>query len=197
MKGDLSQYRFRASDNFTGTLFQQGRAFSDQDGNSADAIGRHLRQLLGRDAIGPGVAAVPHEEAESLKILEAESDGTQVTVTLNPGRVWVDGLHLYVPGSAPLALDGGIFRPAGRQPGADGGRNRRRRARRRRARMFGRRRSAPISRRPACSSPHWADPTRPSGSWCLTRSACFASPPARTAATSGRGSTKISMPWAT
>ena len=111
MKGDLSQYRFRAWDNFTGTLFQQGRAFSDQDGNSADAIGRHLRQLLGRDAIGPGVAAVPHEEAESLKILEAESDGTQVTVTLNPGRVWVDGLHLYVPGSAPLTLEAEYFGP--------------------------------------------------------------------------------------
>ncbi|MGF1625580.1 MAG: DUF6519 domain-containing protein [Alphaproteobacteria bacterium] len=103
MKGDLSQYRFRAADNFTGTLFQQGRAFSDQDGNSADSIGRHLRQLLGRDTIGPGVAAVPQEDGDSLKVLEAESDGAQVTITLNAGRVWIDGLHVYVPGPGPLA----------------------------------------------------------------------------------------------
>ena len=73
MKGDLSRYSFRAEANFTGTLFQQGRAFSDQDGNAADAIGRHLRQVLGRDVIGPGVAAVPQEEGDSLKILEAAS----------------------------------------------------------------------------------------------------------------------------
>lgn len=111
MKGDLSQYSFRASANFTGTLFQQGRAFSDQDGNAADAIGRHLRQLLGRDTIGPGVAAVPQEEKESLKILQAASDGTQVTVQLNPGRLWIDGLHIYVTGPGPLDRIAEYFGP--------------------------------------------------------------------------------------
>jgi hypothetical protein len=111
MKGDLSQYRFRATANFTGTLFQQGRAFSDQDGNATDAIGRHLRTLLGRDTIGPGVAAVPREEKDSLKILQAASDGTQVTIQLNPGRLWIDGLHVYVPGPSPLDWIADYFGP--------------------------------------------------------------------------------------
>ena len=111
MKGDLSQYSFRAAANFTGTLFQQGRAFSDQDGNSADAIGRHLRQLLGRDTIGANVAAVPQEAKDSLEVLEAKSDGTQVEITLNPGRVWVDGLHLQVEGTAPLTRVADYFGP--------------------------------------------------------------------------------------
>lgn len=111
MKGDFSSFRFRAAANFTGTLFQQGRAFSDQDGNSADAIGRHLRQLLGRDTIGPNVAAVPKEEQDSLLIQEAQSDGNQVEITLNAGRVWVDGLHLYVPGPGPLTWQAEFFGP--------------------------------------------------------------------------------------
>ena len=111
MKGDLSQYSFRATANFTGALFQQGRAFSDQDGNAADAIGRHLRQLLGRDTIGPGVAAVPQEEADSLKILQAASDGAQVTVQLKPGRLWIDGLHIYVPEAGPFSWTADYFGP--------------------------------------------------------------------------------------
>jgi hypothetical protein len=102
MKGDFSRLQFRPTDNFTGTLFQQGRVFSDQDGNAADSIGRHLRQLVGRDSIGPDLAGIPADRPDALQVLSAATDGTQVTVTMNPGRVWVDGLHLYVPGSAPL-----------------------------------------------------------------------------------------------
>jgi hypothetical protein len=111
MKGDFSQYQFLPAANFTGTLYQQGRAFSDQDGNSADAIGRHLRTLLGRDTIGPHVVAVPAEHPDALELLEAHSDGNQVEVVINPGRAWVDGLHLYVPGDAPLTRVAGYFGP--------------------------------------------------------------------------------------
>ena len=115
MKGDFSNLQFRPTDNFTGALYQQGRAFSDQDGNASDAIGRHLRQLLGRDTIGPGVAAVPIDLPDSLKVLAAETDGVEVRVTVNPGRVWVDGLHLYVPGDngsdAPVVRTASYFGP--------------------------------------------------------------------------------------
>jgi len=112
MKGDFSQSRFRPTDNFTGTLYQQGRVFSDQDGNSADAIGRHLRQLLGRDTIGPGIVAVPKEAQDSLRIVGASSDGVEVTVDINPGRAWLDGLHLYVPGTAPQTRVATYFGPS-------------------------------------------------------------------------------------
>ena len=75
MKGDFSNLYFRPGDNYSGTLQQQGRVFSDQDANAADVIARHLRRLLGRDIIGPGVAGVPSDQTESVQVLTAESDG--------------------------------------------------------------------------------------------------------------------------
>jgi len=111
MKGDFSHYKFLPAANFTGTLYQQGRAFSDQDGNSADAIGRHLRTLLGRDTIGPHVVAVPAEHPAALELLEAHSDGNQVELVINPDRGWVDGLHLYLADDAPLTRTATYFGP--------------------------------------------------------------------------------------
>ncbi|MES9852190.1 MAG: DUF6519 domain-containing protein [Candidatus Thiodiazotropha sp. L084R] len=112
MKGDFSKLNFRPDDNYTGILQQQGRVFSDQDANAADTIGRHLRQLLGRDTIGPGVAAVPSDQPEALQVLTAESDGSNnVRLELNPGRVWVDGLHLYVSEEGPVSRTASYLGP--------------------------------------------------------------------------------------
>ncbi|MCB1852636.1 MAG: hypothetical protein KDI83_17965 [Gammaproteobacteria bacterium] len=112
MKGDFSNLYFRPGDNYSGTLQQQGRVFSDQDANAADVIARHLRQLLGRDIIGPGVAGVPSDQTESVQVLTAESDGSNdVRLTLSPGRVWVDGLHLYVADEGPISRTATYFGP--------------------------------------------------------------------------------------
>jgi hypothetical protein len=102
MKGDFSRLEYNASDNDTGVMHQQGRVLTDQDWNAADQINRHLRQQLGRDAIGAHVAAVPSEYRDSLKVTGASSDGSVVKVEVNPGQVWVDGLHLIVAPGAPV-----------------------------------------------------------------------------------------------
>jgi len=100
MKGDFSRLHYDARDNDTGVMHQQGRVLTDQDWNAGDQINRHLRQQLGRDAIGAHVAAVPSEHRDSLKVVGASSDGSAVTVEINPGQVWVDGLHLTLPPEA-------------------------------------------------------------------------------------------------
>lgn len=103
MKGDFSVYEYVPNPkkhprvNTTGTLYQQGRVFTDRDGNAADAIFRHQRALLGRDTIGHHVVGVPAEDRDALKVLQAQNDGTDVRVRFNPGRGWVDGLHLHIP----------------------------------------------------------------------------------------------------
>ena len=43
----------------------------DQDWNASTNISRFRRQLLGRDAIGPFVAAVPAEMRSSFKVTQA------------------------------------------------------------------------------------------------------------------------------
>lgn len=104
MKGDFSQQRFDPTADYTGVLYQQGRVFLDQDGNAADAIGRHLRALLASDTIGPGVVAVPAEHPDALQVLQATSDGNEVQIGLLPGRAWVDGLHLHLAPDAAAAV---------------------------------------------------------------------------------------------
>ncbi|WP_424929841.1 DUF6519 domain-containing protein [Amaricoccus tamworthensis] len=94
MKGDFSWFDYRPSDNFTGVLEQQGRVRIDRDGLAAEEIGRNLRNLMGRDAFGPGRVAVPAEASGSFRIAGASTDGTDVEVTYAPGRAWIEGIPL-------------------------------------------------------------------------------------------------------
>ena len=87
MKGDFSILDYESEANFTGVLHQQGRVLLDRDWNESDRITRHLRRLLGRDTIGANVAAVPASEVDSLKVIQAVSDGSAVDVTLESLRV--------------------------------------------------------------------------------------------------------------
>lgn len=119
MKGDFSKLQFDPSDNFTGVLHQQGRVLLDQDWNAANAIASHLRQMQGRDAIGANVAAVPGEASGSFQVVQASTDGTVVHVTLNPGRVWVDGWLLQLAGTAPYARPVEYFGPPIQTPPVD------------------------------------------------------------------------------
>ncbi|MBB3191863.1 DUF6519 domain-containing protein [Halomonas cerina] len=121
MKGDLSRFEFRPEDNFTGTVHQQGRGLLDQDGNAATSIQRHLRELLGQDTIGPDVVAVPVQEGESFKVARAVADGSEVKVTLQPGRGWVDGLHLHLPAPDAFELTAAYLGPPIQSPAADPG----------------------------------------------------------------------------
>ena len=121
MKGDFSILDYEPEANFTGVLHQQGRVLLDRDWNESDRITRHLRGLLGRDTIGANVAAVPASEVDSLKVTQAVSDGSAVDVTLLPGRLWVDGLPLHVPGTDPVTLPAEYYGPPVSDPEPDAG----------------------------------------------------------------------------
>src|SRR4029434_4884500 len=104
MHGDFSQLNGYGSENFTGVLHQQCRVLMDRDWNDNFQIIRHLRELLGRDTIGPDLVGVPAAQPASLQVLEADSDGTRVEIVLHPGRGWIDGLPFCLTGTAPLTL---------------------------------------------------------------------------------------------
>ncbi len=92
MKGDFSTWRDERRQNFNGVLHQQGRVLLDSDWNAQTAITNDWQDTAAFDIIGAGVAAVPADESESLRVKAAEVTGGQVKLTVAPGRVWADGL---------------------------------------------------------------------------------------------------------
>ncbi|MFQ5793427.1 MAG: DUF6519 domain-containing protein [Candidatus Bipolaricaulia bacterium] len=102
MKGDFSKWSFDPKKNFNGVLHQQGRVLLDSDWNARTRITNDWQDQAGRDAIGPGVAAVPASEPDSFKVQRALLDASnEVELTITPGRLWADGLLLCLPGEAP------------------------------------------------------------------------------------------------
>lgn len=104
MKGDFSKLTFNPADNFSGVLHQQGRVLLDVDWNASTQIENYWQMTMGQDAIGPNVAGVPAAFPNSFKVTQAASDGTNVTITLKPGRVWADGIPVYIPGTTDINL---------------------------------------------------------------------------------------------
>ncbi len=95
MRGDFSAWNKDRSQNFRGTLHQQGRVLLDRDWNAQTEIVGEWQEMAGRDAFGAGVAAVPAEVPASFKVTKAENITTapeHVEISVNKGRVWADGL---------------------------------------------------------------------------------------------------------
>jgi hypothetical protein len=95
MRGDFSAWNKDRSQNFRGTLHQQGRVLLDRDWNAQTEVIGEWQETAGRDAFGPGVAAVPDEVPASFKVTRAEKFTTpsvHIDVSVNKGRVWADGL---------------------------------------------------------------------------------------------------------
>jgi hypothetical protein len=149
MKGDFSRWAFDAGDNLTGVLSQQGRVFTDPDITAITQIASHWRQTLGRDAIGGAVAAVPAATPAGWQVTAAQSDGVTVQVTLEPGRAWVDGAHIELPGTGPVTLNVSYLAPPIQSPPAS---------------------AATIG----CWNRPWADPTPPRGAASSSPCACCA-----------------------
>ncbi|MGB7202811.1 MAG: DUF6519 domain-containing protein [Pyrinomonadaceae bacterium] len=119
MRGDFSAWNKDRSQNFRGTLHQQGRVLLDRDWNAQTEVIGEWQETAGRDAFGAGVAAIPAEVPNSFKVTQAAKVGSEVkvylksgaTTTEKKGRVWADGLL------AELAADISIpFPPAGLPP---------------------------------------------------------------------------------
>ena len=111
MRGDFSAWSKDRSQNFRGTLHQQGRVLTDRDWNAQTEIFGEWQETSARDAFGAGVAAVPAEVPNSFKVVAAERlSATEVELSLNMGRVWADGLlaELYrdvEPPALPAGVD--------------------------------------------------------------------------------------------
>ena len=101
MKGDFSRWHFDPAANLSGVLHQQGRVRTDVDDNDALLIDAYWRESAARDAFGNG-AMVPASNPDSFKVVAAKVVAGQVSVSLNPGRLWADGLLLHLAGPAPL-----------------------------------------------------------------------------------------------
>ncbi|HSO08137.1 MAG TPA: DUF6519 domain-containing protein, partial [Pelomicrobium sp.] len=118
MKGDFSRWAFNPADNYTGVLMQQGRVLSDTDVTAVTQIAGHWRETMARDAIGPNVVAAPAAAPASFRVTAAQSDGASVTLTLEPGRAWVDGILMHSPGAAPFQRSATYLGPPFQSPPA-------------------------------------------------------------------------------
>jgi hypothetical protein len=104
MKGDFSKWGLTPADNFSGVLHQQGRVLLDQDWNAAQQIQALWRDTVGQDVVGGGLVAVPVAAANSFQMVSAQATASEVTVTFNPGRAWIDGMHFILDGTAAVTL---------------------------------------------------------------------------------------------
>ncbi len=114
MRGDFSAWNKDRSNNFRGTLHQQGRVLSDRDWNAQTEVIGEWQEAAGRDAFGAGVLAVPAELRDSFKVVNAaiSSTGNEnvVNVSLRKGRAWADGLMVELhrdvePPTLPAGVD--------------------------------------------------------------------------------------------
>jgi hypothetical protein len=80
---------------WAGVLYQQGRVLMDTDGNAQTAITTDWQDTAARDVIGADVAAVPADQPDSFRIDAAHLSGDNVTLEVQPGHVWVDGMLVH------------------------------------------------------------------------------------------------------
>jgi hypothetical protein len=119
MKGDFSRAYGAPKGNDNGVLYQQGRVFTDSDGNAQTAITTAWQDTAGRDVVGPNLAAVPAEEAASFKVEAADLAAGEVTLTVAPGRVWADGLLVRLDESPPISRVARYLQPPVQDPAFD------------------------------------------------------------------------------
>lgn len=118
MKGDFSRWQYRRGDNFNGVLPQQGRVLLDSDGTAQTSILNDWQDLAASDVIGTGAAFVPADVASSFQIDRARVQAGDVIVTVEPGRVWVDGLLVHLPGAGPVDRIATYLEPPIQDPAA-------------------------------------------------------------------------------
>lgn len=116
MKGDFSRWHHHRRDNFNGVLPQQGRVLLDADGTDQTRILNDWQDVAAADVIGAGVAAVPAELPDAFRITRARVLAGEVVVTVQPGRVWADGLLLHLPEIAPVDRVAKYLEPPIQQP---------------------------------------------------------------------------------
>jgi hypothetical protein len=110
MSGDYSRQTFDPKRDFSGVLMQQGRVQLDADWNELiDILDRRLRAET-TDIIGR--CAVPKETPDGFLI----RIGAGNTLTIGPGRAYVDGLLAENHGKPPVEFDRALFEVRGTTP---------------------------------------------------------------------------------
>jgi hypothetical protein len=114
MHGDFSVLRFDPREhqrgvsppgrgvlrNVNGVLHQQGRVMSDADLTEGELLELAWDGQAGRDVIGEAVAAVPATSPEGFTIAAAFVAGSDVHVSVRPGRAWADGILTRLAGDS-------------------------------------------------------------------------------------------------
>jgi len=115
MKGDFSKWDFDGKKNFSGVYHQQGRVLLDTDWNAQSRITNNWQDQAGRDAIGPGVAAIPASEPNGFKVAKAEVVGSpgeeKARIGVRSGRVWADGRLVYLEEEAEVTRTATYLEP--------------------------------------------------------------------------------------
>ncbi|MBU1564817.1 MAG: right-handed parallel beta-helix repeat-containing protein [Proteobacteria bacterium] len=96
MRGDFSSWDNDRNNNFAGVLHQQGRVLLDADWNDQTRITNDWQDTAARDAIGPGVVAVPIDDRHAFEVDQVEIVGGKLQATLTEGHAWVDGLLIHL-----------------------------------------------------------------------------------------------------
>src|SRR5262245_17157790 len=105
MKGDFSQWRFDASENINALLHQQGRVLNDADLTESGRIQLDWNDRTARDLVGRELAAVPADQPAGFKVTAAKVDGEFVRLVVQTGRIWADGLHLFLSNGSDSAVE--------------------------------------------------------------------------------------------
>jgi hypothetical protein len=118
MDGDFSNWYFEQKDNFNGVLQQQGKVLLDTDWNAQTRITNNWQDTAGQDIIGGGVAAVPADQPDAFKVLEAGVDSdSKVQLTLASGRIWADGWLVYLDEKTKVSRQATYLKPPSQPPG--------------------------------------------------------------------------------
>jgi len=98
MSGDYSRKIFKANNNYSGVLMQQGRVLLDADWNEQVDINQRRQQAETVDIIGRSV--VPMETPDGFKV---ELNAGELSIY--PGRMYVDGMLAENHGISPNQFD--------------------------------------------------------------------------------------------
>src|SRR5258705_13782933 len=96
---ELGDFSRTLTERWAGVLFQQGRVTMDTDGTAQTMITVDWEDTAASDIIGSGVAAIPADERDGFLVRAASVVGEGATILVEPGRAWVNGRLVRLPGA--------------------------------------------------------------------------------------------------
>src|ERR1700733_1549107 len=104
MHGDFSRWFPKLPINQVGILAQEGRLLIDADVKAHSLLGVRWQDLAERAAFGAGIAAIPADAVNAWQVVQAQVTSGQVTLQVNPGIAWADGVLVGLPSKTNTAV---------------------------------------------------------------------------------------------